>query len=256
MQYPNFYENITEARARLNRTVILYDDIPCQVAAITDHKEDGIFRMWLAPIGATPEELRAREKFDYYCMNCHPDNTELPGYLDAELAKNPKSGIMRKHMNSPKFKRFRPFPLGMCNVGTQTFYVERQPIRPKMEQGLVKSALWETLITAGSRQDNPRRVPEQISLFSSDFRDCILADHHDAATVLPMLLDPKVSNDAHAFHREFALVRGPLEMIFLAYRADIIGVLPKNNFSLLRLGREFRHCQEVVEELGLFNSIL
>lgn len=254
--YPNFYENIQEARSRLNRTVVLYGDEPCQVLAITDHKGDGIFRMWLQPIGLSEEQKKVAYPFHSIAVNHTPDFPALGEMLDAELEKAPDCGIMRKHMNSPKFNRFRPFPLGMCNVGTQTYYVERQPIRPRMEQGLIKSALYETLITAGSRQDNPKRPPETVSLLSPAFKDCILGDHHSAKEVLRALLDPRIANDAHAFHREFALVRGPLDMIFLAYRTEIIGMLPKSNFDYVRLGRNFLHCKEVVEELDLFQNII
>lgn len=252
MQYPNFYENIQEARARLLRTVVLYDGYPYYTMAITDHKPDGIFRVWLEPIDLPEAALPIRQ----ITMNNHVDNPQLGKMLDAELNKHPDCGVLRKHMNSPKFNRFRPFPLGMCNVGTQVFYVERQPIRPKMEQGLVKSALYETLITAGSRQDNPKRGIDTVDMYSGSFIDCILGDHHDAYTVLAALLNPRIANDAHAFHREFALVRGPVGMIFLAYRSDIIGVLPYNDFQRVKLGDEFRHCREVVEELELFSTII
>lgn len=252
MQYPNFYENLKEARDRLLRTVVLYDGTPYYIIAITDHKGDGIFRVWLDPIDIPDKSQPIR----YITQNYKPDHPALGQLMDKELERLPECGILRKHMNSPKFNRFRPFPLGMCNVGTQTYYIERQPIRPKMEQGLTKAGLFETLITAGSRLDNPKRSLEVVDMFSGSFRDCILGDHHDAYTVLANLLNPRIANDAHAFHREFALVRGPVGMIFLAYRSDIIGVLPHNTFGVLKLGDEFGYCREVVEELNLFNLVM
>lgn len=253
-EYPNFYENIKEARDRLGRTVVLYDGLPYHIIAITDHMPDGIFRAWLDPVGEKRTE--ENKQFIYTVSNYGPDHPALPKMLDELYEKFPNTGILRKHLNSPKFNRFRPFRLGMCNVGTQVYYVERRPIRPAMQQGLVKSALYETLITAGSRQDNPKRHLESVEMNTPAFRDCILGDHYPARQVLQALQDPRIAHDALAFHREFALVRGPIEMLFLAYRSDIIGVLPKNNFDFVRLGREFKYCAEVVEELGLFHRII
>lgn len=253
--YPNFYENIIEARARLRGTIVLYDGVPHTVMAITDHMKDGIFRMYLNPIGRPREDYAKWKPFNDVVMNTPHDYSELGIILDRLLDENPDAGILRKHMNSPFFNRFRPFPLGMCVSGTQTYYVERQPIRPKMEQGLIKSALYESLVTAGSRSDNPRRVGAAIEIGSEAFRDCIMGEYHTPHEVLAALTNPNVVNDSAPFHREFAIVRGPLNMLFLGYRTEIIGVLPKNNFEYLRLGQEFRYCREVVEELRLFREI-
>lgn len=255
-EHPNFYENLKEAHDRLHRTIVLYDGLPFQVIAITDHKKDGIFRMWLDPVGRDKEGRRAVMPFHLLCQNYTPDFPELGDALDIELARLPDCGVLRKHMNSPHFKRFYPFPLGMCNVGTQVYYIERQPIRPAMQQGLTKGSCFETVITAGSRQDNPTRPAEAFDTMSPGFRDCILGDHYSAQEVLKALQDPTVAHDALAFAREFALVRGPIDMLFLAYRSDIIGILPKNNFDFVRLGREFSYCRDVVEELGLFHKII
>jgi hypothetical protein len=188
-------------------------------------------------------------------MNANPDYPSLGPALDKVMDQYPDSGMLRKHMNSPKFNRFRPFSLGMCNSGTQTYYIERQPIRPSMHQGLTQGALFETLITTGSRKDNPRRGSERVDIRSPEFKDCILGDHHSPDEVLKALRDPNIANDAHAIHREFALVRGPLDMIFLAYRSEVVGVLPRGDFHELTIGRDFRYCREAIEELNLFNRI-
>jgi hypothetical protein len=55
--------------------------------------------------------------------------------------------IIRKTMNSPKFNKFRPFPLGMCNSNGRCYFLERQPLRPKVEQGLIRSMVTEKQIT-------------------------------------------------------------------------------------------------------------
>jgi hypothetical protein len=254
-QYPNFYENLKEANDRLARTIVLYAGLPVHIIAITDHMKDGIFRAWCAPITEEAQKDPNVQAF-YQCSNNYGlEFPELGRELDKVLEKVRVTPVVRKHLSSPQFNRFRPFPLGMCNVGTHCFYVERQPIRPMMHQGLVKYALHETLITAGSRKENPARVIQKVEMFSSAFHDCIVADHQTAEAVLKALKDPDVDNNAHAFHREFAFVRGPLGMIFLAYRTDVIGILPTSDFSHVKLGRRFSHCREAVEELYLFGKI-
>lgn len=253
MKHPNFYENITEARARLLGTVVLYGDVPCFVMAICDHKSDDIFRVYLDPIGRSDEEYDAIKDIVNYTSNTPPEIMQGE-VLDELIEKNPECGILRKFMNSAKFNRFRPFPLGMCYYGTQTYYVERQPVRPKMEQGLTQSSLLETIVTTGTRSSMPTKMA-RIDLQSPEFRDCVMGCYHEPDTILTALLSPRIANDSMPFHREFALVRGPLDMIFLGYRTEIIGVLPNNDFGMLRLGREFVHCKEVVEELNLFNYV-
>ena len=69
------------------------------------------------------------------------------------------------------------------------------------------------------------------------------------------LLDSGIQNESGAFHREFALVRGPINTVFLAYKADVVGILPRNDLSLVRLGEEHRHLVEVVENLKIFTAI-
>jgi hypothetical protein len=87
------------------------------------------------------------------------------------------------------------------------------------------------------------------------FKDCILGNYPTPKDTLEGLKNPKFINESVAFNREFALVRGPIDLIFLAYREDIVGVLPNADFSRLKLGKEFIHTKEVIEELNLFSIV-
>lgn len=248
-EHINFYECLKEARDRLRGTVVMYGDEPYYVHAITDHMKDGIYRVYLEPVGQPKRTCP-----DYGAYN--PDNPSLGAFLDQWLESHPNTGFLRKQMNSPKFNKFRPFDLGMCNAGTQTYYLERQPVRPSMTQGLTRGGLCEYLVTAAGRTNEPRRMSTQnIDLMSPSFLACVKADHPSAKECLSNLLDPGVDNEAAAFHRDFAFVRGPIDMLFLAYKTDVVGILPKNDFRFLRLGRKFKQCREVVEELNLFGEI-
>lgn len=262
--FPNFYENTQEAQMRLRSTVVLYDREPYHVLAITEHKPDGIFRIYLEPIGwSDVEDPTANRVYPSSIVDNYPPNWNGMGpALDAwlETDEGKKSGILRKMMNSPLFNKFRPFPLGMINYGTSTYYVERQPTR-KSEQGLTGSMLYETLLTTSLPSKKNKglvlgigRYPV-VSIYSKEMQRCIKGEYPSAEECLLNLSDPAVDNESAAFNRNFALVRGPCDLLFLAYKEDIVGVLPKCNFDLLRLGRDFGHCREVVESLSIFNSI-
>lgn len=248
-EHPNFYENVKEAMMRLRRTVVLYDGQPYVVLCITNHKPDGIFRIYLDPIGRDPTAKHMRPEPEQFPHE-HPG---LGPYLDTWMTEHPDNGIIRKQMNSPLFNKFRPYPLGMCNIkGSGCYYIERQPNR-KTEQGLISSMLFETLISVAPQQ---QRRAGTVDVYGQAFRACIVGEHPSAMECIANLTDPEILNDAAAFNREFALVRGPIEMLFLAYKHDIIGVLPKNNLEYVRLGREFHHTKEVVAELGVFQNIV
>lgn len=247
----NFYENLKEAQSRLLRTVVAYEGVPHHVLGITNHKPDGIFRVYLLPLdqdGSTPIPDIG---------HIPQDHNSVGTFLDTWMATNPSSLMLRKHMNSPKFDRFRPFPLGMCNYQGRCFYLQRQPQRHR-EQGLTASMVDETQVTAVANHNAPnsnaggmRFVP----LFSDAVRACVLAEHPSPEECLTNLKNPQVENEAAAFHRNFALVRGPIGMMFVAYKQDVIGVLPYGDFTKMRIGRHFHHTKEAVEELGLFGDI-
>lgn len=250
-EHVNFYENLKEAHIRLRGTIILYDGLPYYVLAITNHRGDGVFRMYLDEIGKR-EETAFKEFPNQILDMYHPDNPGLGPALDSWMeVKKGHHNIIRKKMNSPLFNRFRPFPLGMVNQGLRVIYTERQPTR-KTEQGLTRSMVLENSVDA--TPSNKPAIPT-LDIFSSSFRDCILGNYPSAEDCLKNLTDPEIENEAAAFHRNFALVRGPMGLLFLAYKQDVIGLLPNNDFGVVRLDKKFAHCKEVVQSLNLFSSI-
>jgi hypothetical protein len=178
--HPNFYENLREAQMRLRSTTVCYEGVPYYVIAICGHKPDGIFRMYLVPLDRP--QGAAFPATDNYA----PDNPLLGGYLDDWLTANPNSGILRKNMDSKHFNKFRPFPLGMCNIGVKTFYLERQPQRNR-EQGLTRSMLYETAVSTSNRGANARAPAVTTDIFTAAFKACVLADHPSAQECLEAL---------------------------------------------------------------------
>lgn len=258
--YHNFFETVNEAYMRLRGTFVLYDGEPYNVLCITNHKEDGIWRIYLDPIGEGEDKLAYNTNNPPPCGNYDSGHPNLGKMMDDWLDKRNLEGmsgtkVIRKMMNSPKFNKFRPYPLGMCNFNGSVYYLERQPTR-KSEQGLTHGMI--TSQSVNLAPDNGKRALNRsgmVDLYGPSFLACIKGTHPTAQECLDNLQDPDILNDAAAFHRQFAFVRGPLGMIFLAYKADIIGVLPNKDLSVLRLGRDFRHTREVVEILGTFGSV-
>lgn len=258
--YHNFFETINEAYMRLRSTFVLYDGEPYNVLCITNHKEDGIWRIYLDPIGEGEDKMAYNTVNPPPCDNYPSDHPSLGPEMDKWMDKMnlggmPGTKVVRKMMNSPKFNKFRPYPLGMCNFNGSVYYLERQPTR-RTEQGLTHGMITSQEVNLGP--DNSKKSlnrSRMLDIYGPSFRACIKGEHPTAQECLDNLNDPDILNDAAAFHRQFAFVRGPLGMIFLAYKADIIGVLPNKDLSALRLGRDFRHTREVVEILDIFGSV-
>lgn len=244
----NFYENIQEALMRIKQTIVLYDGYPNYVHTVAPHPTDEAFRVYMTPL----EKVHEMPMAGLPCAGLIPHGaSNMVGHMDAWMEQHP-NWITRKKMNSPKFNRFRPFPLGMVNQGQNAVYCARQPARPKTEQGLIPSMILATAISV-----SPKNMPHgyAVDCYNKSFRDAIIGDYPSPKTVLEGLQNPKFSNESVAFNREFALVKGPIDLMFLAYREDVIGVLPYGDFSRVRLGKEFRHCREVTEELNLFLTV-
>lgn len=250
-EYPNFYENIKEATIRLQYTVVTYDDEPYYILAICDHKDDGIFRVYMEPIGH-PEGNALVRLGGIPCD--HPDSKARGQLMDSwlESPQGKASGVIRKMLNSPAFNRFKPFPLGMANSGSKTYYIERQPVR-HTQQGLTANMLYSNEISL-----NPPGAM-RMSVFGVDsppIRDTILGKYPSVSDCLKNLSDPEILNDAVGFHRNFAFVRGPISTMFLAYKSDIVGLLVNGDLSKLKLPNQYRHTKEIIESLNLFNDII
>lgn len=252
MEHPNFYENLNEAALRLRNCLILYDGVPHYVLAITPH-EDGIFRVYMGEIGRPSRDgglkwpTNLTEGYGW-------ENPELRKELDKWLELNPKAGVYRKQINSPHFKKFRPFPLGMCNHEGRVYHLERQPLRPNTSQGLTRNMIVETPVTL-SPLTGTIRGGMGIDFFGSSMRDCITGTYPSIGVSLENLKSGKYKNEGVGFHRNFAFLRGPIDMLFLAYKSDVIGVLPNGDLSQIVLGKEFNHCKEAVEDLRAFSRV-
>ena len=234
---------------RLRGTVVLYDGLPHYIMAITAHNPDGIFRVYMEPLSDKMiVQSPNRPPFDQYPA----DHPSLGTAMDEWMANNPKSVLMRKMMNSPKFNKFRPFSLGMVNYNGRVYYLERQPTR-KSEQGLTSNMIAESRLRL---DDQPTMGgPRGISLTSPALAATIRNEYPSFEECLTNLKNRTVTNEGAAFHRLFALIRGPINTMFLGYKDTVIGVLPHRDGSEVILDVNYYHTREAVQELGVFANI-
>lgn len=253
-EHVNFYENLKEAEMRLVHTVVLYDGEPYYVLAITDHKKDGIFRVYLDPLGSEGGKglTHIRHSVPYEWHQETLDGPTRGDKMDEFMEKTKDSTIIRKMMNSPLFDRFRPFPLGMCNKGGNTYFVERQPTR-HTQQGLTGNMFDTTIIDLG-KDRNPYKSGG-VSLFDAAFYDTIKGNYPSVYECIENLHDPKCGTGSAAFHRNFAVIRGPVGLLFLVYKQDVIGYLPNGDLSLVKLEPNSAHLKESVADLQCFANI-
>lgn len=244
-EYPNFYENLKEARMRLQFTVVTYDDMPVYVHTVMEHT-DGFLRAYIEPLTGdkifTEKPWPVTPVMDYL----HSDNAT---HIDKFLLANPALPVARKKLNSPSFNKFRPFPLGMCNYTGSVYYLERHPQR-HTQQGMTQQMLASTSV----EMDGKRQVPPP-NILKQQVTDTIAGTYPSFPECIRQLDDPKIANTAAAFNRNFAVVRGPVETLYLAYKSDVVAFLPFGNSKELRLGQNYRHLQEVIQELELFAKI-
>lgn len=239
---------------RIDSTIVLYDDDPYYVLTVCDHKDDGIFRVYLDPL---PDETRSHmahqmHHIPYNWMD-EPGRTRgdmMDKWMESEDGK--KSGVIRKMMNSPKFNKFRPFPLGMQNVDGGVTFLERKPCR-YTQQGLMDNMVSINLIRFAEerRPMNQRKW----AFFGKEMRDTIKGVYPSADECFARFEAGDIDNSGVAFDRNFALVQGPLSLTYMAYKRDIVGFIPSLKDREVRLGREFQHLKEVVSELNIFDKI-
>ncbi len=248
----NFYENLKEAEMRLRDTVVMYDGEPHYILRITNHMPDGIFRVYMEPLNPDGHmELQIRDI--PYTWNDEP-NMSTGQKMDDYLKKNEGDTLIkRKMMNSPKFHKFRPFPLGMCNRDGKVYYLSRTPKRPMTQQGLTDSMVKCSYVCLNSSMIGTKvSVP---GVFSNELAQTIIGMYPTFNDVVQNLADPDVTNEGVAFHRDFAILRGPVRTLFLAYKTDVIGFLPDRDGASVYIDKAFEYTKEVVKDLGVFENV-
>jgi hypothetical protein len=264
MKHKNFYENVQEANLRLRQTVVWYDGPgeqgPYHVLIITGDTGDE-YKIYMKKIGEKLHSIPNEYSPDqHYSSNVSGAGEKMDDYMK----RHPTCGIVRKDLSSPYFKGFRPFPLGMMNlvrkdksgknIDCETSYLERTPNR-LTQQGLIRSMITFLPVTAAMSRP-PQQIDRYFDMFSEDFYDCIMGNYPSVDTCLSKLTDVKIANEAAAFHRYFALVKGPIGMIFLSYKGEIVGLLDNKNLSSVTVDRDYRYTKEAIADLHVFNNII
>jgi len=263
-QFINFYENIPEAKIRLENTIVLYDGIPYYLFHVSDYKQDGKFRVFLDNYKGG---LTARHRLSDFPRpsNYNPEN--YAEVFDMWATGRGDIGIIRKEMGSPKFNKFRPFPLGNLNTNGGVVYSERTPTRNTfqgLKESMVTGCLVQPIPDVSGRNRNPIKsamlgdsnVYVNVDIYGADFYDCMMNNYPTPQEILESFKDPEVTNLGVAFHREFSIFRGPLDMLLLCYQNEGIGILADGDMSKLIIGNKFSYLLETIQELSCFQSIV
>lgn len=261
-EFVNFYENIAEAKLRLEQTVVLYDSIPYYVYWIVEGT-DGKLKAYLDDYKGGYTIRHRHPKFPrYQDYNPQSYNEVIADWY----AKNKDKGLVRKELGSPHFNKFRPFPLGNVNTKGSVIYTERTPTR-NTNQGLRERSVFALNVCP---VPNPTSSPKRkglisgvhtfnnetsIDIWSEDFYQTMLGVYPSPQEILEAFKDPTVVNTGVAFHRDFSIFRGPLDMLILCYRDEGIGLLPDGDLSRVLVGQKYTFLKETVEELGCFGLV-
>src|SRR3546814_15988082 len=112
VKYTNFDETVKEADMRLRHTLVMYDGEPYYVLLISDHKKDGVFRIYMDKAGNEHGFAFQREQDPYEASTSW--NVTATG-LDACLENNPDKGGIRTMMNQHKLNQCNPLTQEMIN---------------------------------------------------------------------------------------------------------------------------------------------
>jgi hypothetical protein len=261
-QFVNFYENLAEAKLRLEQTIVLYDGVPHYVYWISE-APDGRLKAYLDDYKGGPMVRQRVSKFPRY-QDYHPSSYHE---VIAEWYKNNKGkGIVRKELGSPHFNKFRPFPLGNVNTKGSVIYTERTPTR-NTNQGLRERSVFALNVcpvpnptSSGKKRSllggaYTFNNETSVDVWSEDFYNAMCGIYPSPQEILEAFKDPAVINTGVAFHREFSIFRGPLDMLILCYRDEGIGLLPNGDLSQVLVGQKYTFLKETLEELGCFGLV-
>lgn len=260
-KHKNFFETINEAKMRLNNTIVQYRNDFYKINSVgTGVSGDGKFRVYMEQLGFGKEASIRLRKYGFPSSMDYSSPNRWEAY-DKFLEKYPDIGFTRKYASSKYFHKFRPFPLGNVNQDGSVIYCERSPTR-NMNQGLLAEAILSTIVTpssGGSTDSSGVSLMEglggaYINSMSPEFYAMLKGIYPSFDEVIGNLLDPEISNEGCAFHREFSVMRGPLGLLFLCHRHTGVGLIDSD--KNLTLGRPFEYLLEQLEELNVFNSII
>lgn len=252
-KYVNFYENVPEVEKRLVNTIILYDGEPYYVLCVADEKEDGVLRLYLDAINQKdgPSHRRHGNDIPY---QFYDEGKKTKGMMMDQWIKNhPNEGVIRKMMNSPKFNRFRPFPLGMYNSHGGVIFVTRTPQR-HTQQGLTYNMMEYHNHMIGIPGTQTKSCPG-VSMWDHAFYDMVVGNYPTVTECIEQLTNPECQNSGAAFDRNFAFLRTPVTgSLFLAYKDDIVGIMSNPVEKCLYLSPDKYHLREAIDELNVFSD--
>jgi hypothetical protein len=139
----------------------------------------------------------------------------------------------------------------MMNKDGIAQFLERSPER-RTQQGLIRQMVDRTVVSVDNIGKSGA-LHEELS--GPEFYDCVKGNHPSAEECMDNMLDPSVQNRSVACHRNFAIIRGPMDTFFLGYKTDVVGFIPSTKRPQVELGKKFSHLKETIEETKQFHEI-
>lgn len=262
--HKNFYETIQEAKMRLRNTIVRYREDFYYVIDVSDHMADGKFRVYMDELGHSRVGRDRLVGFPDGNGAFSPES--FAKSLDKFIEKNPESGLVRKYADSKHFEKFRPFPLGNVNCNGSVVFCERTPTR-NMHQGLLQEAVMCTNVQSAPPQYDPNARAGRgtygvnnnpfgnsaVDVLGPHFYAMLRGIYPSYQEVVSNLRDPSILNKGCAFHRDYSVMRGPLDMLFLCHRHSGVGYI--DNGNKLYLGSPHSFLKEELAELNIFDAI-
>lgn len=234
--FPNVFETLDDAQRRLSNGIVKYGDNEFYyVNEVRSVTKDSIYRLYLTTLPS--DRLRYDDRPNL--PEDHEDFMEVVG-----------GKFIRKKIDSPKFNKFRPFPLGMVNYEGNVAYVTRVPTR-HTQQSLSSNMCSQVLINMATNGDTPHSAL-RVYFGGVEFTEMLKGVYPSFRECITNLSDPDCNNSAAAFNREYAIVRGPVGVLFIANKDGPFGIV--KDISSVQISSNKKHLKESLESLGLVVS--
>lgn len=212
------YENIQEYGHRLRDSIVLYKGMPVYVRDISPVGNDG-------------------ESGDFLHV------TELPGFKKSYFVRTKDPNL-----------NYKTFNFGYCNSKTHAIYITRMPVK-KSKQGITKDCLsipnltdmnFDGMELTGSGGPIPTGVVYDKLIRTKAFTDMVTNNYPALGYAYEMLM---TGTKGCAFHRNFALIRDPLELEVLLYKGERAASIAK--FPYFKVPKAKYWLRETMEEAGM-----
>jgi hypothetical protein len=200
------FENIEQARQRLEGTVVTFDGLAAYVSEVSVVDGEHTCRLVFLP----------------------------DTFKDSTYSKNKR---VRKHLSDPLFKKFKPFDLGFINLfdeeiigpNTNCMFTFRRPIRSGARQGLAREAIDGSYLQNSKGAGRLENWNLTTLMSCQSFADMINGKYPSYSEALENL----IPNSSIAFNRNYAVLQASDGLVWLYRQLERIALIQNNKEVLL-----------------------